>query len=189
MRVIAGSARSIRLIYPRKTDIRPTTDMVREALFNSLGPQVSGCRFADLYAGSGSVGIEALSRGAAHCVFLESNHHCLEALRRNLENTRLKERATVVYGDCRRRLAEVWAGGPVDIVFMDPPYDHDPTPLVQDFCAQAAKKGHTCMLIVQCGLQWEPPLEPVKTKQYGETRVYFFDIGTETHCADHDWHD
>jgi 16S rRNA (guanine(966)-N(2))-methyltransferase RsmD len=123
MRVIAGSARSLRLSMARGASIRPTSDAMREALFSSLGPQVVGCRFLDLYAGTGAVGIEALSRGAEACVFIEQNRRGVEALRHNLANTHLADRATVVVGDCRRLLGRVLeVQGPFGIVFLDPPY-------------------------------------------------------------------
>src|ERR1035437_9252506 len=108
MRVIAGSAKSRKLTVPKGAEIRPTGDMVREALFASLADRTIDARFGDLYAGSGSVGIEALSRGAAHCVFIEKNPRCVEALRANLENTGLSERAEIVRGDCLKQIERVW---------------------------------------------------------------------------------
>ncbi len=125
MRVIGGTAGGVRLRVPSAPrGVRPTTDAIRETLFNSLQAAVPGSRFLDLYAGAGSVGIEALSRGAAFAVFVERSRHCLKAIRQNLENTGLAERAVVVAGDVPRVLSTVCAEhGPFDIVFVDPPYE------------------------------------------------------------------
>ena len=122
-RIIGGQAKSHRLRVPVQPAIRPTMDVIREAIFSSLGTEVMGARFADLYAGSGAVGIEALSRGATLSVFVDCNRSCTDVIASNLENIELAERAVVL----TRRLPEAWtqiaeAYGPFDIVFVDPPY-------------------------------------------------------------------
>ena len=98
MRVIAGEAKSLHLKVPAQAGLRPTMDAMRETLFASLAPELGGARFADLYAGSGAVGIEALSRGAQFTVFVESDARCTEVIRENLTNTRLAEWGLVVRG-------------------------------------------------------------------------------------------
>ena len=126
MRVIGGSARSLRLQCPRALQIRPTTDMMRESLFNTLGPRIAAKPFCDLYAGSGSVGIEALSRGAGPVAFIEKNQRCVEAIEANLANTGLAEGAAVVRGDVLALYAQVAAEyGPLEVVFADPPYGYE----------------------------------------------------------------
>ncbi len=176
MRVIAGSARSIRLRYPKGQNIRPTTDRVRESLFGSLGDEVVGSRFCDLYAGAGSVGIEALSRGAQSAVFVEKNSRCMEALQANLANTHLVERATVFRGNLPGCLKEVWQKfAPFDIVFADPPYCADLAPLLQS----AAKLilQHDTLLIVQCGSRAvveATGLMQVRRQEFGETAVVWY---------------
>jgi 16S rRNA (guanine966-N2)-methyltransferase len=123
MRVIAGTYRSRPLIAPRGLDTRPTTDRLRETLFNVLAPRIRGARFADLYAGSGAVGIEALSRGAASVFFAESSPAALATLRANLGALRIGSGYRVegrpVLGALR---AEVRRSPQWDIVFLDPPY-------------------------------------------------------------------
>ncbi len=101
---------------------RPTSDRLRETLFNVLGPRVQGARFADLYAGSGAVGIEALSRGAAHSVFVEQAPAALAALRNNLAHLGITDRATVSAQAVIKALAKS-SGKPFDLAFLDPPYE------------------------------------------------------------------
>ncbi len=123
MRVIGGLYRSRLLAAPKGTATRPTSDRLRETLFNILAPRLTGCRFLDLYAGTGAVGIEALSRGAAHVWFAENNLAALASLRANLAALDITRDHTVEdrgTGAMLQRLAKLSA--PVDIVFLDPPY-------------------------------------------------------------------
>jgi len=122
VRVIAGSARGTRL-GPVPAGVRPLSDRAREGLFASLGPDVPDARCLDLFAGTGAVGIEALSRGAASCTFVDTSREAADAIRSNLERSRLAERGTVRTSDVavylRRRRADE---PPYDLVFLDPPY-------------------------------------------------------------------
>ena len=123
MRIVGGSARGRRLLAPRDSAIRPTLDHIREALFNILGARVEDARVLDLFAGTGAVGIEALSRGAAHCVFVESSPAALRLIAGNLEGTGFAGRATVFRGDVFRYATRLRrAGGAFDIVLAAPPY-------------------------------------------------------------------
>ncbi len=126
MRVIAGEFRSRPLAAPRGFATRPTSDRLRETLFNVLGPRTAQARFADLYAGSGAVGIEALSRGAAHCHFIEHAAPALAALRKNLASLDLRDRAAVDARPVLRALSAAIKEQPrFDLVFLDPPYEAD----------------------------------------------------------------
>jgi len=118
MRVIAGEFRSRRLRSIPGEATRPTPDRLRESLFDILAPRIEGATFLDAYAGTGAVGIEALSRGAAHAFFLERNRKALETIRQNLALLKLDSRATVVPGPVLQTIAQCAA----DIVFLDPPY-------------------------------------------------------------------
>jgi 16S rRNA (guanine966-N2)-methyltransferase len=118
MRVIGGEFRSRRLKSVPALATRPTPDRLRETLFDILAPQLHGAIFLDAYAGAGAVGIEALSRGAAHAFFLERNRDALEVLRENLRSLGLERQATVVAGPVVLHIARHRA----DIVFLDPPY-------------------------------------------------------------------
>ncbi|SRR6185437_3429321 len=123
MRVIAGTHRGRRLYGPGKLALRPTSDRVREALFSILGNRLTNSRFLDLYAGTGSVGIEAVSRGAAHVTSVESNRDALKLLRQNLELCHIGEEIAVLGQTVQQFLnhPDQW-NGPYDIVFADPPY-------------------------------------------------------------------
>ena len=124
MRIIGGHDRGRRLRAPRGLGTRPTADRVRVTLFDVLGPAIAGARVLDLFAGTGAVGIEALSRGAVRVVFVEKDQAALRALRANLAALGTSRAAArVMGGDVLHVLAEV-AGqeGPFDLVFVDPPY-------------------------------------------------------------------
>jgi 16S rRNA (guanine966-N2)-methyltransferase len=126
MRVVAGSAKGRRLVSPPGTSTRPTSDRVREATFNSLFSLggVEGLRVVDLFAGTGALGIEALSRGARHCTFVERDRGALRALRQNLDTTAFADRATVLEADASAS-ATIDRVGPVDLALADAPYDFD----------------------------------------------------------------
>jgi 16S rRNA (guanine966-N2)-methyltransferase len=119
MRVIAGEFRSRRLKSIPGLATRPTPDRLREALFDILTPRIEGAVFLDAYAGTGAVGIEALSRGARHAIFLERSRPAIEVIRQNLASLQLEPRATVIQGPVLLTLRRHPAG----IVFADPPYD------------------------------------------------------------------
>jgi 16S rRNA (guanine966-N2)-methyltransferase len=121
MRVVAGSLRGRRIESPRGNATRPTTDKVREAVFNALGSigVVEGGRVVDLFAGTGALGIEALSRGATHCTFVERDRDALQVLRQNIIALGLQDVATIVSGDAA---LPVHASIECDVLLADPPY-------------------------------------------------------------------
>lgn len=119
MRVIGGEFRSRVLKSVPGLEVRPTPDRLRESLFNILAPGIAGAVFADLYAGSGAVGIEALSRGASRAIFVEHSRAAVHVLRQNLKSLDLEARAQVLHG----RVTAFIGGIRADIVFLDPPYD------------------------------------------------------------------
>lgn len=141
MRVIAGTYRSRQLIAPRGTETRPTSDRLRETLFNILAIRIPGCRFADLYAGTGAVGIEAISRGADHVWFTEKSESALAAIRTNLKALKIMQGYTVEErgtGALLERLAKsakkslelegegaepARAATGLDVVYLDPPWE------------------------------------------------------------------
>ena len=118
MRVIGGEFRSRAIKSLPGLDVRPTPDRLREALFNILAPRIAGAIFADLYAGTGAVGIEALSRGAARAIFVEHKHAAARAIRENLQSLGIEGRAEVRQGRATAMIPRLEAG----IVFLDPPY-------------------------------------------------------------------
>ncbi len=125
MRVIAGSARRLKLSTPRGLKTRPTQDRVKETLFNMLQNDVDGAYFLDLFAGSGQMGIEALSRGARAACFVDQSREALICIRENLVRCRLEKRARVIASDVLSALALWDRRNLPDIVFMDPPYGQD----------------------------------------------------------------
>jgi 16S rRNA (guanine966-N2)-methyltransferase len=120
MRVIGGEFRSRVLKSLPGLDVRPTPDRLRETLFNILTPRIQETRFVDVYAGTGAVGIEALSRGALHAIFIESNHAAANVIRENLRSRGLEARATVRHARADSILSA--SAVPIDIAFVDPPY-------------------------------------------------------------------
>ncbi|MBX5473551.1 MAG: 16S rRNA (guanine(966)-N(2))-methyltransferase RsmD [Thermoleophilia bacterium] len=178
MRVIAGTRKGHRLVAPRGRDTRPTSDRVRENVFNLVGP-LEGATVLDLYAGSGAMGIEALSRGAARAVFVERDADALRAIERNLDALRLAG-ARVVRGDAVAALAqEAAAGRKYDLVLLDPPYEMylDLQPqLARHLPSVLAEDG---LLVVETAARVEPelPLPLRGSRVYGRTRVTLFEGG------------
>lgn len=180
MRVIGGSARSLRLQCPKHLRIRPTADMIRETIFNILGPRIVGAVFCDLYAGCGSVGIEALSRGARRCLFIESRDACVHTIEANLQHTGLASGAVVLAG----RLPAAYAGaaqahGPFDLVFADPPYeDQTLAQLVQRLVVEGEGLAPEALVIIQRSRHNRPAQLPQadRVKRFGETVVEFFPV-------------
>lgn len=122
MRVIAGKARSLRLKTPEGMETRPTTDRIKETLFNMLMPYLPDAVFVDLFSGSGGIGIEALSRGARHAYFVENQKNAIDCITDNLNFTRLSEQATLMKSDVLIALDSIHEKE-VDVIFMDPPYE------------------------------------------------------------------
>jgi 16S rRNA (guanine966-N2)-methyltransferase len=124
MRIIAGALGGRRLVAPRGLGTRPTSDKVKEAVFSILGaPGAHPFAVLDLYAGSGALGLEALSRGADRAVLVENDRAALTALERNIEALGLRDRARVVRAEAGLALRKPGAGGPFGWIFLDPPYD------------------------------------------------------------------
>ncbi|MCI9273242.1 MAG: 16S rRNA (guanine(966)-N(2))-methyltransferase RsmD [Clostridiales bacterium] len=133
MRVITGAARGRRLLTLEGEDVRPTTDRVKEAVFSIIQFQIEGRRFLDLFAGSGQMGIEALSRGAALAVFVDTRKEAVETVKKNLHSTGLEKNARVLHMDALSFLAQ--KNDPFDLAFLDPPYQ---TGILQQLLPQVA---------------------------------------------------
>lgn len=134
MRVVAGTARGRTLEAPSGSSTRPTSDRVREAVFNALGSldAVDDATVLDGFAGSGAMGIEALSRGARHVTFVESDRHALATIRRNLDVCGFGDRATIVSQPIERMIARLGPGNGFDLAILDPPYAYDGWPELLD---------------------------------------------------------
>ena len=138
MRVIAGTARSMPLRTVKGMDVRPTTDRTKETLFNIIQFRVPGCRFLDLFAGTGAIGIEALSRGADYACFVEKDRRIRNLVEENLQFTKLIDRSRIINGDVLSVLPQLERERPFDIIFMDPPFQHE---LEKDVLAYLSKSS------------------------------------------------
>lgn len=144
MRIIAGKYRGRNLKSPPSLEVRPTSDRLRETLFNVIAPRIGGVRFLDLCAGSGAVGIEALSRGAIHATFVDSSRAMCALIKANLELCRIERRESEVIQsealDYLRRFVSKQpdSGKPWNIAFFDPPYAADYSPILDTFGARSA---------------------------------------------------
>ena len=171
MRIIAGSRKGHRIAAPKGFATRPTGDRVREAAFNLIGP-VDGASVIDLYAGSGAMGLEALSRGAANAVFVEADREGCRAIERNLDKLRLTG-ATVLCRDVLQALAS--ERRKYDLVLLDPPYEMtDYSPLARYLPAVLAEDG---LLVVESSARVHPelPLHERTSRRYGSARLTLFE--------------
>ena len=125
MRVIAGSARRLQLKTLDGIDTRPTTDRIKETLFNMIAPYIYDCMFLDLFSGSGGIGIEALSRGAREAVFVEKNPKAMACIKENLKFTKLENKAVTWNRDVMTALYQMEEKKVFDYIFMDPPYNQE----------------------------------------------------------------
>jgi 16S rRNA (guanine966-N2)-methyltransferase len=175
VRIVAGSHKGHRIEAPKGIVTRPTGDRVREALFSIIGP-VEDARVLDLFAGSGALGLEALSRGASSCVFVERDRQAARVIQSNLEKLRLTG-AVVVTGDAAAALrAERDLGRRSDLVLADPPYEDWPgheTALAELLPSVLADDG---LVVVETSESVEPelPLDLVTTRRYGSARITVF---------------
>lgn len=151
MRVIAGTARSLKLKTPEGLDTRPTTDRIKETLFNMLMPYISGSVFVDLFSGSGGIGIEAISRGAKKAYFVENNQKALDCINDNITHTRFNEQSVVlkqdVFSALRGSIREE-----TDIIFMDPPYSQQYEKNALEILKDAAYVTEDTMIVVEAAL-------------------------------------
>jgi 16S rRNA (guanine(966)-N(2))-methyltransferase RsmD len=157
-------------------DVRPTPDKIRESLFNILRPEIEGAVFVDAYAGTGAVGIEALSRGARHAIFIEKERAAVNLIKSNLAALGVESRARVIHGPAALYLGNVLAGMGADIVFIDPPYPKD-----REYrAALDALEGRPPRLaIVQHATRFAladeyGPLHRTRIAKYGDNTLSFF---------------
>jgi 16S rRNA (guanine966-N2)-methyltransferase len=176
LRIIAGSRKGARIFAPKGRDTRPTGDRVREAVFNLVGP-VDGAEVLDLFAGSGAMGLEALSRGAERVTFVESDRGAAETIIRNLDKLRL-EGAVVLREDAGRKLVADAAGGRrYDLVLIDPPYAMLARTLPRLAAHLPAVLAENGIVVVESDAREEPDLPlPLRTsRRYGSSRVTVFE--------------
>jgi 16S rRNA (guanine(966)-N(2))-methyltransferase RsmD len=176
MRIIAGTGRGRTLKAPGWPGLRPTSDRLRETLFNILAPRVRDARVLDAFAGTGAVALEAISRGAASAVCLEQDRRAQALIAENRDRLAAGSRCMIRHVDARRALRAPIAGGPFDIVFLDPPYAVDDLEtLVASAASQRAEGG---ILVLEHASRREPPaLEgrpPDRSVKAGDSTLSFY---------------
>jgi 16S rRNA (guanine(966)-N(2))-methyltransferase RsmD len=183
LRVISGNYGGQKLKTLPGRETRPTADRVREALFNVLNPRILNCRFLDLYAGSGAVGVEALSRGAEQATFIDANPKAVKIIQENLMHLGLQEQSEVICAKLPEGLNRIGAKGyKFDLVFVDPPYWKDLGVNVLSVVNQYNLLSANGWVIVETAAKETLPkviegLECFREKRYGDTRLsYFFGI-------------
>ena len=179
MRVIAGSAKRLRLKTVEGMGTRPTTDRIKETLFNMIAHGLADTSFLDLFGGSGAIGIEALSRGASYAVIVEENPKAVACIRENLEFTRLAEKAEVMQCDVLAALRRMEGQKYFDYVFMDPPYDRQLERKVLEQLEDSSLIDEETLLIVEASLSTdfsyleELGYHLIKKKEY-KTNMHVF---------------
>ncbi len=172
MRIIAGKLRSRTLDCPSR-GVRPTTDRVKESVFATLGPDLLDAEILDLFSGSGNLGIEALSRGAAHATFIEKNHICAKVIKQNIQKLDLQDQAEVIIRDALDYSRTTSAR--FDIIFVDPPYN-------KGLASQTARLVYNLlneegMAVIEHSPAETidvPGMEPWKVRCYGETVITYY---------------
>lgn len=185
-RIIAGAHGGRRLAAPAGSQTRPTADRVREAYFSALGTMtdLDGARFVDLYAGSGAVGLEALSRGAAYALLVEADGKAARAIRDNIVALRVGGAARLVTGKVAQVLAGPPDGGPFDVVFADPPYavsDDEVAEVQQALVAHGWLAPGAVVTVERATrtavrgepLSWVDGITPERSRRYGETTLWY----------------
>lgn len=179
MRIIAGSRRSLPLETVPGLDTRPTTDRIKETLFNILNPRISDAAFLDLFAGSGQIGLEALSRGAASATFVESGKKQQECIKRNISFTKFENESQLLGIDVFTALRQLEGKSQFDIVFMDPPYDQEIEKEVLSVLSQSRILNDGGLIVVEASLKTnfsyldEMDYEIVKEKNYKTNKHIF----------------
>ncbi len=175
MRVITGEARGRKLITLEGEDVRPTTDKVKEAVFSAIQFDIQGRKFLDLFAGSGQLGIEALSRGAELAVFVDSSRKAVDIIRKNLANTGFYDRAEVLHTDGLSYLS--MTGEQFDIVYLDPPYS---TGVLQEVLPKVIEKVKKTGIIIVENPEKEEIFEKYgdfmldRQKHYGKIKITMY---------------
>lgn len=178
MRVISGIAKGTILFSPKGRSIRPTSDMVREAIFDRLGPLDEECRVLDIFAGSGALGIEALSRGCRNAVFIDKAGEAVSLIERNLEKTRLAGRAKIIKGDAVSVLIRLLSEGEsFALIFIDAPYKEDIRTIDKliSIAAEGLLSPHG-VLVFEHSSSLEPRITGLSAsgrKRYGDTSITY----------------
>lgn len=161
MRVIAGTARRLKLETPAGRHTRPTSDKIKETLFNMIQQDLYEARFLDLFSGSGGIAIEALSRGATEAVLVDNDREALRCIRSNLAHTHFEQQARVMAMDVLQALRRLdQQGKAFDIIFMDPPYSMGLERRILPYLVESSLVGDDTSIIVEASLEDDPIVMP-----------------------------
>lgn len=177
LKIAGGSARGLPITEPRGVRLRPTSGLVREAIFNILGDVTDGARVLDVYAGTGALGLEALSRGAAETVFVEGEPAACQAILQTLARAGFRDRGTVVRGRLPGALASI--EGDFDLVLMDPPYQSDTAEETLLRLPPLLRAGG--LIVYEHGSRYNPPERPPglrlqERRIYGDTAIALYEV-------------
>ncbi|MEG0806173.1 MAG: 16S rRNA (guanine(966)-N(2))-methyltransferase RsmD [Lachnospiraceae bacterium] len=168
MRIIAGTARSLPLKSPSGLDTRPTTDRIKETLFNILSPTICDTNFLDLFSGSGAIGLEAVSRGAKSATFIEKNKEAIACIRENIAFTGFENQCRLIEGDVPTALNRMQGERGYDYIFLDPPYHQDLYRKVLTILSQASFVDCDTTIIVETAI--ENPLDYLEELGFCQVR-------------------
>ncbi len=177
MRIISGIAKGRRINAPKGVKIRPTSDRVKEAIFNTITPLINNSEFLDLFAGTGNIGIEALSRGATRCTFVDQSPQAIKFIKANIANLAFEDRSRIIKGDVRKITDRL--EGNYDIIFMDPPYGCDLVlPVLKKLNLLLKEAG---IVVVETEHKIELPshcdmFRLIKVSRYGDTQVAYYEL-------------
>ncbi len=180
MRIISGEYKGKKLKPPKNKFIRPTSDRVKEAVFNILGSKVLDSLFLDLFAGTGSMGIEALSRGASRAVFVDNNNSSLKIIRENLEMTKLLNKSEIINDSCLNCVNKLkHKYEKFDIIYMDPPYNMENIIQLLEIVINQGLLDREGVLLLEHSKNKQfdervNDLIKVKQKRYGDTCISFY---------------
>jgi 16S rRNA (guanine966-N2)-methyltransferase len=182
MRIIAGEFKGRRLKVPKWNGLRPTSDKLRETLFNVVAPRISGARVLDVFAGTGAIGLEALSRGAARVVFVESDRRAAALIHENATLCGVSDRCAIIRDAAERVLLNAIDGDPFDLVLLDPPYEHEPLAAALDAAARHLAVGG--LLVLEHASRRQLPAvasaRPSRTLRSGDSSLTMFERETST---------
>ena len=188
MRVIAGSAKRLQLKTVEGLDTRPTTDRIKETLFNMISGYLADSCFLDLFSGSGAIGIEALSRGAAHAVFVEQSKKAVQCIKENLAFTKLADKASVYATDVMQAMKQMEGERAFDYIFMDPPYNELHEKRVLEYLQSSNLLANDGLVIIEASIETdfsyveEMGFSVIKEKVYKTNKHIFLEREEEGHA-------
>jgi 16S rRNA (guanine966-N2)-methyltransferase len=177
MRIIAGQQRGRRLKTPKWEGLRPTSDKLRETLFNIIARRVSEARVLDAFAGTGAIGLESLSRGATLATFIEKDRRAAELIAENAALCGVRDRCVIIRDTAERAFSQPIAGSPFDVIVLDPPYDFDPLGTILDAAARVLAPGGVLILehASRCRVPVGLSVQAVRAVRSGDSALTFFE--------------